>query len=71
MKEDNKQMKNFLLLFPKNFLGSLGHSGPENVVSSELWISSKDFFKIYQGERVQGVHENYINDVSEKNLRDK
>ena len=46
----------------------MGHFGPENEVSSELWICSKDFFKTFHNKGGQEIYENYINGFSKKNL---
>ena len=45
-----------LLLFPEKFLfGLIGHFGPENDASVELWIRSKDFLKTFHNERYKKV----------------
>ena len=44
----------------------MGHFGPENEVSSELWICSKDFFKTFHNKGGQEIYENYINGFSKK-----
>ena len=53
----------------KNYLlGQVGHFGPKNCTSSQLWICCKDFFEILLNERGQEVvHGNYIYCFSEKN----
>ena len=52
IKEDNRQIKNILSLFPKKLLfGSRDYCGPENDTSSELWICSKHFLKIFHIQR--------------------
>ena len=42
------------------------HFGPQNNGSSELWICTNDFLKMFHTERVQEVHEIYINGFSKK-----
>ena len=67
MKEEQRKIKNMFLLYLEKFLfGLLGHFGLENDASSELWIGSKDFLKIFQNEKGQAVCENYINGFSQK-----
>ena len=57
MKEDIKQIKKMLLLFPKKILlAPMGHFGPEYDASLEFWICFKDFLKIFHNERGQESH---------------
>ena len=52
----------------KNYLlGQMGHFGPENGTSSQLWIFFKDFFEILQEILQEVVHGNYVYGFSEKN----
>ena len=44
----------------------MGHCGPENDMSSELWICSVDLLKIFCNERGQKVHQNNINGFLKK-----
>ena len=43
----------------------MGHFGPENGTSSQLWIDSKNFFKILQNQR---VNENFISCFSREKI---
>ena len=57
MKEDIRQIKKMLLLFPKKILlAPMGHFGPEYDVSLEFLICFKDFLKIFHNERGQESH---------------
>ena len=57
MKEDIRQIKKMLLLFPKKILlAPMGHFGPEYDASLEFWICFKDFLKIFHNERGQESH---------------
>ena len=52
MKRANRQKNLILLVFTKKFCSEqMGHFGPENGKSSQLWIGAKNRFKILHNER--------------------